>query len=384
MPTAISMPMSGMSKGRDNKLKKFWIPILIFICFAGLYYSIALFSDENAFFSPVWDIRHYVNISETGYEVHPCTPTDYPPGEVCGNVGWYPGWPIIMKIIRPLLGGSSKATYIALSALLTLAGFIFLFRFAEKTWNRTVAICAVVSLAGSPAGFYLLTGFPYAFFLFLFTLYIHFFYSKGDYIRHIILSILAFAITLTYPTGLLFSIIPLVSLIEAHVKSRSLALNFKYDGRTIVLGILPFFLGLVMLWLFFYFRFDNFFVQLDFQARYQRTWSFPLTVIFNSLKNYPLASPENLVFIWYGLALIVFAPYKTRIELWVLGIVLFLFSPATGTTLSIYRHFLVIFPVYLIIGASPRSLWLKVFFTALGLAFSLIWIFPIYLNFRLI
>lgn len=378
------MPTSGTLKERDNTMKKLVIPVVIFLCFAGLYYGIALFSGDNAFFKPVWDIQHYVNISETGYEVHPCTHYDYPPGEVCGNVGWYPGWPLVMKSFRPLFGGSSKATYIVLAALFALAGFILLYRFVEKMSGRAAAIFATVALAGSPAGFYLLTGFPYALFLFLFMLYIHLFYYGNGSIRDAVLVIMAIALTLTYPTGILFALIPFTSSIAGHMGSKRLSFNLKSVGRAIIVGVLPFVFGLLMLWVYFYFRFDNFFVQMDFQARYQRVWSFPLTVIYKSLINYPVTSPENLVLIWYGLALIIFAPYKIKVELWVLAIALYLFSPGTGTTMSIYRHFLAIFPIYMLAGVSSRPRWLKATFIALGLGISLIWLFPTYLEFKLI
>ena len=365
-------------------MKKFYVPVLIFVCFAGLYYSIGLLSRDKALFKPVWDIQHYVDISETGYDAHPCTPRDYPPGRVCGNVGWYPGWPLVMKAFRPVIGGSPIATYIILSALLTMAGFIVLYRFVDKIAGKMAAFFSVMALAGSPAGFYLLTGFPYALFLFLFAVYLHVFYSRTFCLRDVMLVVLAIGMSLTYPTGLLFALIPFVHELVRHWKSGGFKLNFNRDGKTIFVYILPFFLGLLILWTYFYFRFDNFFVQLDFQARYHRTWSFPLTVIYRSLVGYPISSPENLVLIWYGLALLLFIPYKIKPELWVLGVVLFLFSPATGNTMSIYRHYLAAFPIYLMIGMSPRPMWFKGAFIAVGLAFSLIWLLPTFLDFKLI
>ncbi len=365
-------------------MKKLLVPVLIFLCFAGLYYSIALLSRDRALFKPVWDIQHYVNISETGYEVHPCTPRDYPPGKMCGNVGWYPGWPLVMKVLRPILGGSSQATYIILSALLTLAGFILLYRFVDNLSGKMAAFFSVAALAGSPAGFYLLTGFPYALFLFLFAIYLHAFYSKSIRLRNVILIALAMGMSLTYPTGLLFAAIPFVHELARQWKSGSFKFDLKRDGKTIFVYVVPFFLGLLILWTYFYFKFDNFFVQLEFQARYHRTWSFPLTIIYRSLAGYPITSPENLVLIWYGLALLLFIPYKIKPELWILGVILFLFSPATGTTMSIYRHYLAAFPMYIIIGTSPRPKWLKGVFIAVGLAFSLVWLLPTFLDFKLI
>lgn len=362
--------------------KNLLIPIAIWLVFTGLYFTVSTISDSDAFTRPVWDIQHYFNISETGYEVYPCTPYDYPPGEVCGNVGWFPMWPLVLKVFRPVLGGDTQTASMILTLIMTLISFVLLYGFVESKYNRNFAITTVAALAFSPPGFYLLTGFPYALFLLLFMLYLDVFYNAGGYLKINRLALYGLAMSLTYPTGILFAVIPLIGGLIKYDNGGTWGIYIKW--KSILIGVFPFILGLILLWLYFYFMFDNFFVQLDFQARYQRTWSFPLTVIYNSLTQNPFSSPENLVIIWFSLALLLFAPYKVKPELWIMAIFLFLFSPATGTTMSLYRHYLAIFPIYMIIGTSSRPIWMKSGFIALGLLFALWKMFPAFLDFKLI
>jgi|GEM_PF-5521049 len=78
--------------------KNVYLPILIFVLFAGLYFLLAAYNHNDLLFKPVWDIRHYQSIAEQGYQARPCDPTtDYPMGKICGNVGGFPGWPIVVR-----------------------------------------------------------------------------------------------------------------------------------------------------------------------------------------------------------------------------------------------------------------------------------------------
>lgn len=369
-------------------MKKFWanaaIPAALFLVFAGIYLSISIYNKNYNLFLPVWDIDHYLTISEIGYQVYPCTPgVEYPAGKICGNAGWYPFWPLVVKIFRPLLGGSSQLAFIGLAFLFTFLSFQLLYRWAQAAYDRLTAIIAVAALAFSPSGFYLLSGFPYALFILLFTLYLYLYYNENIRFRMAALFLIALGISLTYPTGLLLLLIPLIGNLRNRLREKSRLQSASFWLRQILYA-LPFILGPLLLWSYFYFKFDDFFLQLHFQEKYQRTWDFPLTVIFQSFTHYPWHTPENLTLLWYGLAFFIFFPYRVGIELVSFSLVMFLFSPATGTTMSLYRHYLIIFPLYLMIAASPRPRWFKMVYILLGLAISLLKLFPLFLNLRLI
>ncbi|MEP0828478.1 MAG: hypothetical protein HRF51_08145 [bacterium] len=369
-------------------MKKFWanaaIPAALFLVFAGIYLSISIYNKNYNLFLPVWDIDHYLTISEFGYQVYPCTPgVEYPAGKICGNAGWYPFWPLVVKTFRPLLGGSSQLAFIGLAFLFTFLSFQLLYRWAQAAYDRLTAIMAVAALAFGPSGFYLLSGFPYALFILLFILYLYLYYDENIRFRMAALFLIALGISLTYPTGLLLLLIPLIGNLRNRPRKNRRMQSASFWLRQILYAF-PFILGPLLLWSYFYFKFDDFFLQLHFQEKYQRTWDFPLTVIFRSFTHYPWHSPENLTLLWYGLAFLFFFPYRVGIELVSFSLVMFLFSPATGTTMSLYRHYLIIFPLYLMIAASPRPTWFKMLYILLGLAISLLKLFPLFLNLRLI
>ena len=365
-------------------MKKYFIPVLIFIGFVGLYLGYARSFDNNYLFLPVWDVEHYLSISEIGYESFPCVEgVHFPAGEICGNVGWYPGWPLVVKALRPLFGGSSPAAFIGLAFIFTLAAFLLFFKMMIDRYDIGCAVPALLALALGPASFYLITGFPYAMLAFLFLLYLFLLERNSQPLRNTALFLVALLLSLTYPTGILIALVPVVRYLRLNRPIKPLLKDYRHWLK-LAGYVAPFVLGPLLLWSYFYFKFDDFFLQLHFQAKYQRTWSFPLWVMVKSLFTAPLFGPENLTQIWFGLIFIVFARYRVAAELWVLALVLFFFSPATGTMMSLYRHYIIILPAYIILGTAERPLWLRLAVIAAGLIISLGVMFPAFMHYRLI
>lgn len=106
-----------------------------------------------------WDSEHYLSIARGGYEMFRCRDR-YPdfPDVLCGNVAWYPGYPVLL---RPLtwLGLSYETAGVVLSELALLAAFVVLWTLlgARTTWSTgiTLALAAVF-----PGGVYFHAIFP--------------------------------------------------------------------------------------------------------------------------------------------------------------------------------------------------------------------------------
>ena len=135
----------------------------------------------------------------------------------------------------------------------------------------------------------------------------------------------------------------------------------QYRGRTstatpakitkeLLYHLAPFVLGPLMLSLYFYVKFDDLLLIVHFQEKYARSWAFPLTVIWDSLLQFPALYVENASVLFYGLAFLLFAPYRLKPELVAFAAVLFFFSPATGSITSVYRHYIILFPVAMMMG----------------------------------
>ncbi len=357
------------------------VPSGIFAAFAALYVIITLIGGSDLLFKPVWDIGHYQTIAQSGYEIHPCDPAvDYPVGRYCGNVGWFPAWPLALKILslNQVTIGIRILPYI-----FALLGFVLFYNILRFLANTTAAVIGTVALASLPGAFYFLTGFPYSFMLALFSLYLYYLYRAEARGRKYLLPIIAVLISLSYPSAFLTAVIPFIMVVREYFSDRK---NRSIGSVTKDLAyyLLPFALGPLLLSLYFYLTFDDFLLILHFQEKYARQWNFPLIVIWRSLTEYPALYVENVALLYYGLIFIVFPRYRSKPELVGYFLLFYLFSPATGSIMSVYRHYLLLFPAAMIIGSSDRPLWVKISYAALGLALSLLRFFPIFMNGRLI
>ncbi len=356
------------------------IPGAIFIGFSALYVVISLVTGSDMLFRPIWDIGHYQSIAESGYEVYPCDPRiHYPVGDYCGNVGWFPAWPLAVRILS--FGQVSRGLLI-LPYLFALLGFILFYNILRRHSNDSMAVIGTAALASTPNAFYFLTGFPYSFMLVLFCAYILYLYNPEFKGRIYVLPAIAFLISLSYPSAFLTAVIPFVMVIRSFFRQRER--SWARLVRNLGYHLAPFALGPFLLSLYFYFTFDDFLLILHFQEKYNRQWNFPFTVIWRSFVKYPLWYVENATLLYYGVVLLAFARYRVKPELAVYSIVFYLFSPTTGTLMSIYRHFVLIFPAPMIVGASRRPLWVKLLFILLGFGLSLWRFYPIFMKGRLI
>lgn len=365
-----------------DMLRKDWtVPAAVFVLFAGLYVTVTLVAGSDLLFRPVWDIDHYRTIARNGYEVRPCNPAvDYPMGDICGNVGWFPGWPLAVKILSM---GQVDVGLKVLPYLFALAGFLLLYRVLQDLADRTAAAIGVVALAATPSAFYFLTGFPYAFLLFLFALYLYYFYHPEARGRRYVLPATALLFSLSYPSAFLAAIIPAVH-IGCRFRQYDPARRIREILKDLAFHILPFVLGPLLLSVYFYFRFDDFMLIVHFQEKYQRGWAFPLSVLWDSFLQFPVLYVENASVLFYGLIFLIFAPYRSKPELVAYLLVFYFFSPTTGSVISVYRHYLLLFPAAMIVGTSSRPTWIKVAYMLIGLALALGRFFPIFMNGRLI
>jgi hypothetical protein len=249
----------------------------------------------------------------------------------------------------------------------------------RRLYESETALIGTIALAAAPTAFYFLTGFPYSFFLALFVLYLLYLYDQDARGRIFVLPLSAFLISLTYPSAILALIVPLVFLIRQY-RSGEHSLTVSSSLRDLAFHIFPFIAGPLVLSIYFYFTFDDFLLIMHFQEKYYRNWNFPLLVIYRSMVDFSAHAAENWAVIWYGLIFFLFYPYRVKPELVAYFILFFLFSPTTGSTFSIFRHYLLLFPAIMVIAAAPRPKWFKFAYMLFGLLLALLLFFPTYLR----
>jgi hypothetical protein len=105
------------------------------------------------------DSAHYLSIARHGYELFPCTPDDPPPGH-CGNAGWLPGYP---WVLRPLIAAGVPPRWAAVyvSAAFSLATLVVLWTASLSSWRQGGAL-ALLAAAFFPGQVYQHGAFPLA------------------------------------------------------------------------------------------------------------------------------------------------------------------------------------------------------------------------------
>lgn len=308
---------------------------------------------------------NYLAIAQNGYEYHPCTAETK---SECGTIGWFPGWPLLLAFFR-LLGFDLNTVAKLLPSLLFLGGMVL-----TERWTRQLNLIPerkrfyLSFLVFYPLSFYFVTAFPYSLIFFLANLYLLVFYSDPNTPRFFKLGLIAFGISLTYPTGVLFLLIPFGYYSFQWMTSKRKTLSSKSSiARSLwpylqksALCALPFILGPLIYFIYLGVKFQNPMVYFEFQSHFNRTFGNPFTIIYGALFHAPTTERNFLSWFLVILALgIDRASLRRFPELSFYFFAAFLFSPATGTTEAIFRHSLLWFPLGILIASNQRPRWIQ-------------------------
>jgi hypothetical protein len=107
-----------------------------------------------------FDSGHYLGIAEQGYWLRPCRPDEpYPPGSWCGNTGWFPLYPALIRLLHTLGGSYSLVGWLVAEAatlgLLAVLAWTFAGMASPRTGLALLAVAATL-----PAGIYFHAIFP--------------------------------------------------------------------------------------------------------------------------------------------------------------------------------------------------------------------------------
>lgn len=162
-----------------------------------------------------WDSFHYLAIAEDGYEYTPCTSLElYDVGsvitrvqlffgmddveleDVCGNTGWFPGYPALISVAAR--GGLSAAgAGVALSVVFELATLYALWILFLRQRPRAVALSGLVAAAFFFGHVYYRAVFPMSLTTFLLLVHLHLMRTR----RWAAAGGVAAAAAFTYPTA---------------------------------------------------------------------------------------------------------------------------------------------------------------------------------------
>ncbi len=224
-----------------------------------------------------WDSGHYLAIAQKGYEFFPCAgkfgyPVDAT--EMCGNTGWFPGYPLIIKLFSfviediILLGGLiSKIFYF--SSLLTILVILNI----EKISFKNIVYLLL------PAFFF---GFIY--YNAIFPISITLFFSlQGFYLfikrKYWLTGFCCLVVSFLYPTGFLLSFAFALSIFIREIK----------EGKIKdLINCIPIFfcggMGVVLAFLIFHIQVDDWTAFMQVQSKYGHGLHNPIKNVGNMLR----------------------------------------------------------------------------------------------------
>jgi hypothetical protein len=326
--------------------KSFLIPVTAWLIFCAVY--LILFSQNDRYPSlerilTQWDGQHYLSIARDGYEMFPCPNL---PRYICGNIGWFPLYPLIASAVS-FTGVDVRIAVLAVSWVSFLFALILFYRIVTRRAGERVALWSLIALTATPAGFYFLTAFPYSLLL-LISIIAFDMMDRGAF-RLLWLPVGLAAVT--YPSGVVLAL-PVLILMITNWGSLS------PKGRVhLVTALCAPILSLTIYFLYYWYKFGDFFLYVKFQGQsyYAHELAFPLVTIYRSITTLSFSDPVFLsIFFTIGCSIVFFT---RRLALtwqsWLWGILLF--TPTMGTTDCYYRHIIVAFPLAVCIGLSAEK-----------------------------
>jgi hypothetical protein len=135
-------------------------PLVAAVLMNAVFEAVAWHLGEPAFTDAVrikWDSGHYLSIAERGYELTSCSGV---PGqdetEACGNTGWFPGYPYLLRGLRQLTGLPTPRLAVLVSDVLTFVDLALIW----NLWLGRRDAAVLLLCAFAPGTYYFIVGFP--------------------------------------------------------------------------------------------------------------------------------------------------------------------------------------------------------------------------------
>jgi hypothetical protein len=184
------------------------VPFAIWLATVVAVTSLAAAYGYNPFHGSTWsryDSVHYEEIARNGYELAHCPPGVWKPGAWCGDAGWFPGYP---WLVRPLhaMGLPLQGSAVAIAWLFALATLVLLWNTFFRRRREALVLGALVYAAWAPGMIYGYSIFPLSVLAF-FTVAWLWLLGRG---RFVPAGLAGAAAVLAYPLGVL--VIPVSAL----------------------------------------------------------------------------------------------------------------------------------------------------------------------------
>ena len=180
------------------KLIRAVLPPLVAASLLLTAYAVAIRASGSTFFAIdtwfKWDGGYY-SIAHTGYELMDCAGIPgFHPGQWCGNAGWFPGYPYLVRGVHLLTGVDTKLVAVIVSQIFAVLSLMLIWNMflSRRNWPLLL-LCAF-----APGTYYFLVIFPMSMTM-CFMLVTLWALRQQDYV----LALLAGTVVgITYPSGI--------------------------------------------------------------------------------------------------------------------------------------------------------------------------------------
>lgn len=331
--------------------------LIIVLQFSGFNYL-----DSNTWSR--WDSGHYVAIAQNGYNYFPCAGKfGYPldASEMCGNTGWFPGYPLLLKLFSFI-----NTDLVLVGRIISKIGYfisilmvVILHRIERFTFKNIVYLLIPTFCFGF---IYYNAVFPISTTL-AFSLVGLFLFLQG---KHLLSGLFALVVSILYPTGFLLSVALAFTLFIRELRNGML--------KNLTRGIPILFgggLGVVLTFLFFQLQVDDWTAFMQVQSKYKHGIHNPIESIINMINSISFdqfslndAILWQSVFVLLGYFMLSFFFFRKRLyreDLYMFSYLfttIFLVFPwIVGGNLSMYRAESLLFPFALMLK-DIKCLWM--------------------------
>jgi hypothetical protein len=329
------------------KSKSFLVPTALTVVFV-LIFAILLQTGDTKYYSLArtliqWDGQHYLSIARDGYQKFPCL---YNADYICGNIGWFPLYPMLSRVFV-VFGLDHSFALILTSWVALWLGMLLLFRLVQDRYDTRSAVVTLLALLVFPGSFYFLTAYPNSVY-FLLVVQVFLIIDRGRLGR---LWLPTGLLAVTHPSGIVMAL-PLLYLLVRNWR------RYDFGARLSILGALAAMgLAIVLYFTYYWVRFGDFFLYSHFQAQsyYAHQVTLPFIPIVR-LALQPLADlPVFIMLVFVTVAVVLAYTREIPVEWQVFMFALLLFSPTMGTTDSYFRYVQAAFPLYVMVGRLGRK-----------------------------
>lgn len=294
-----------------------------------------------------WDSGWYRDIIKEGYSYNP---------EKQSNVAFFPLYPLLVKIISSVFFISSDIAGILLSNILLFFALFFVYKISSVYLKKRGTERVLILMLIFPTSFFYSCFYTESLYLLTTAASFWFFLKK----QYFFAGIFGFLASLTRVTGVLIFLSCGVELCWNYSRKKEV-----FNKEILYLLLIP--CGLITYMLFLYWQFNEplAFIKIqDLWARGDKT--FPLITLAESWKNINFFFPKDshntiqfleLFFSIYFLVLGIFAFLKNLLtpSLLIFSLVSILLPLSTGTTTSMLRYILPLFPIFIILGYLSKN-----------------------------